>query len=192
MKESIWKDVPNYEGLYQISNDGFVKALEKRWITGRGVGRQHVQPEKIIKGEISKFGYHRVSLSKNGRYKKFHVHTIVALVFCPGWFKGAQPNHIDGNKLNNTPSNLEWITASENMKHAFRTGLHTTNQKHRLILSKTHTGNNNCNAVKVIDTATGRMFGTIKEAADTIKINPSSLYNYLKGRNKNKTTLKYA
>lgn len=187
-----WKDIPGFEGLYQVNPLGEIKSLEKRWITGRGNGRAHIQPEKIIKPFISNFGYYRVSLSKAGKYKKLHVHTVVAMSYIPNPFNKSQVNHKDGNKLNNTVENLEWNTPSENMQHAFDNGLNYTSDKKRKVLSKRHSGGKNVNAKAVIDTSTGRRYECINDAAKDLGISAHNLYAYLRGANPNKTSIRYA
>lgn len=72
---------------------------------------------------ISREGYYRASLWKKGRGKNVSVHRLVALAFIPNPHNYPMINHIDGNKLNNNVSNLEWCTASMNGKHAFKMGL---------------------------------------------------------------------
>lgn len=187
-----WKDIPGFEGLYQVNEYGEIKTLEKKWVTGRGNGRPHVQPEKIIKPFLSRFGYLRVALSKNGKYKKLHVHAAVAMAFIPNLENKSQVNHKDGNKVNNSVGNLEWNTPSENMKHAFDTGLHVINEKTRKAVSVRHKGGKNVNAKKVIDIATGKIYECIKDAAEANDISVWNLYVYLRGVNPNKTTLRYA
>lgn len=188
----IWKPVKNYETLYMVSNLGQVKALQKSWVTGRGKGRPHVQPEKILKPCLSKWGYLRVNLSKESQYKKFHVHTLVAAVFCAGYFDGCVVNHKDGCKTNNDSCNLEHVTRSENTKHAFRIGLITISEHTRRRVSETHSGGKNNKAIKVIHIITGRIYDTVKEAAEDNNINVWNLYAKLRGVNKNNTNLKYA
>lgn len=102
----IWKDIPNYKG-YQVSNLGNVK---------------NVNTEKILKGGIKR-GYREVILIKDNKRKYKLVHRLVAETFIPNMNDYPQVNHIDGNKLNNNISNLEWCTRSENMKHAYKIGL---------------------------------------------------------------------
>lgn len=68
-------------------------------------------------------GYLSVSLFLNGKNRMFKTHRLVATAFIPNPYNKPQVNHIDGNKLNPDVSNLEWVTASENVLHAFRTGL---------------------------------------------------------------------
>lgn len=73
-----------------------------------------------LKPRISNCGYHRVVTYVQGKHKSVSVHRLVAETFLSG---SGVVNHIDGNKANNCVSNLEWCTASENAKHAIKTGL---------------------------------------------------------------------
>lgn len=111
MKE-IWKDVVGYEGLYQVSNLGRIKAMQKR-------GHKSV----VMKYSIRKDGYCRILLSKNSEYKALYVHRLVAEAFLTHADNECEVNHIDGNKANNNLSNLEWVTRSDNIKHALKCGL---------------------------------------------------------------------
>lgn len=187
-----WRPVKNYESLYLVSECGYIKSLEKRWRTGRGNGRLHIQTEVIKSQHVTRFGYLRVALWKEGKQKKYHVHRLVAMAFLPNYFEGAQVNHKDGNKTNNHASNLEFVTASENQKHAFATGLSKISEYTKLRLSQTHKGCNNHRSKKVIDTSNGYIYETIKDAAIANNISEWNLYAYLRGVNKNKTTLRYA
>lgn len=107
--EEVWKDIPNYEGHYQASNLGRIKSLKRK-------GR-------ILKQGISHNGYLSVVLSKNGKVKTYRVHRLICNTFIDNHFNKPEINHIDGNKKNNKISNLEWCTCSENMIHAYSTGI---------------------------------------------------------------------
>lgn len=111
----IWKDILDYEGLYQISNFGNVKALE-RYVNIRG--KRALLKEKFLKFDDSNLGYQRVTLSKNGKTKRFSVHRLVALHFLDKVEGKDIVNHLDNNPSNNHVSNLEWCTHQENMLHA--------------------------------------------------------------------------
>jgi hypothetical protein len=120
MKE-VWKPVCGYEGLYEVSSLGNVKALAKTWIAGNGSFR--AQREIILRAHTGKSGYQTIRLCKNGIRGTCKIHRLVAIAF-KGMPAGAlHINHIDGNKSNNHVSNLEWCTPSENIRHAHRTGL---------------------------------------------------------------------
>lgn len=130
MSKEIWKDIKNYEGLYQISNKGRVKSLLKERISGR-YRIVMTYKERILKLGLNSQGYPKICLSKNGKAKTFRVNRLVLAAF-----KGEtslECNHIDGNKENNRVENLEYCTNSENKKHAYRIGLmNRRGEKHHL------------------------------------------------------------
>lgn len=116
--DEVWKDIIGYEGRYMISNFGRIKCVERiqKW----GNGYRHIK-EYILtpkrKGKINP--YLTIILYDNkGRDKTYHIHRLVALHFVDGYFDGADVNHKDGNKSNNTYTNLEWCTRSENQLHS--------------------------------------------------------------------------
>lgn len=104
---TIWKDIKGYEDLYAVSDTGLVK------------GKKY---NRVLKPEINK-GYARVSLCKEGKTSKQFIHRLVASHFIPNPGNKPQVNHINGDKLTNTAINLEWVTCSENHKHAYQLGL---------------------------------------------------------------------
>ena len=114
----ICKNIDVFDGQYQISNFGSVRSI--RSVSG---------VEKIIirKHGIDRYGYPRISLLKKGS-KTLHttIHRLVAKYFLPNNDEKNTINHINGIKTDNTIYNLEWATMSENISHAFRTGLKTT------------------------------------------------------------------
>jgi hypothetical protein len=103
-----WKDIPEYEGLYQVSNLGRVKNLK--------FGR-----DKILKPQESTWRYMQVGLCKEGKRKYSYVHRIVMLAFVGE--SDLQVNHKNGLKADNCLENLEYCTASENITHAYKNGL---------------------------------------------------------------------
>lgn len=116
-----WKDIKNFKGLYQVSNLGNVKSLDKEinnWKSGKCIRKG-----KILKMQIHKTGYGYLLLHKDGKIHHLFVHRLVAQEFIPNSNNYKEVNHIDGNKLNNKVSNLEWCDRSENMKHAYKNGL---------------------------------------------------------------------
>lgn len=102
-KKELWADVPGYEGLYQVSNNGRIKSMKRRI---------------IMKPFISHRGYAYIGLrNKNGRVGR-PIHRLVCLAFHENPENKPTVNHIDGDKMNNHADNLEWATWSENNKHA--------------------------------------------------------------------------
>lgn len=117
MDKEIWKDIPNYEGLYQISNFGNIRSIgrtiEHKTCYG---GFYHIKG-KLLKPKIEKDGYYRICLIKNGQ-KKFHrINRLVAQTFIPNPNNYLIVNHKDENKLNNKVSNLEWCTQKYNVNY---------------------------------------------------------------------------
>lgn len=131
--EEIWKDIEGYEGLYQVSNSGRVKSLERY---KENHSKLQKVEEKIKTVSIDNIGYYRVCLYKDNKLKNARVHRLVAQTFIPNPDNLREVNHKDGNKLNNNIDNLEWVTSSENNKHAWNTGLHICTEKQRKQLSK--------------------------------------------------------
>lgn len=107
----IWKDIPQYEGIYKCSNMGNIK----RVVSNR------CKKERILKGSSHR-GYLMATLSKDDIHDRRMVHRIIASVFIENPHNKPQINHLDANKRNNCVSNLEWSTQSENIIHAHRLG----------------------------------------------------------------------
>lgn len=122
MKE-IWKDVVEFEGLYQVSNYGRIKSLSNR---------SNHKEQIIMKQNINNKGYMQLTLCKNRKQITKKVHRIVAEAFIPNPNNLPQVNHKDGNKQNNNVDNLEWCTNSYNQLHANKMGLN----KHRIERTK--------------------------------------------------------
>lgn len=115
MEEEIWKDIPGYEGRYQVSNLGRIKSLDM--LVGTKGGKKAVRKGRILIPVVNKDGYHIVSLC-DGRIKKgIRVHRVVALVFIPNPFGYNIINHKDRNPSNNHASNLEWCDATYNVTY---------------------------------------------------------------------------
>lgn len=114
--EEQWKvlseDFPNYE----CSTFGNIR---------------NIKTKKILSGYKINSGYYVVDLYKKGGRKKCLVHRAIALAWIPNPENKLTVNHIDGNKENNSVSNLEWNTYSENLKHAFAIGLNKPNYASR-------------------------------------------------------------
>ena len=112
-----WRDIKGYEGIYQISDCGRVKSLERIVPWGKGI--RHIK-EKFLRVKKKKSGYLFYCLySGNGTVKYEHAHRLVAQAFIPNPLQKKDVNHIDGNKSNNCVDNLEWATRSENQIHAY-------------------------------------------------------------------------
>ena len=106
-----WKEIKGFEGLYEISSYGRIKSL-----------KEHNRGKEIVP-RFDKHGYLRLNLSNNGNKKTFYIHRLVAENFVPLVNGKNTVNHIDGYRLNNKVSNLEWLTLEENLQHANDLGL---------------------------------------------------------------------
>lgn len=120
--DEVWKDIPGFENLYQISNYGKVKSLSRKCPSPYGF---YFTKEKILKSSKNQKGYLTIKLNnKKTNYKhSFPIHRLVAIAFIPNPDNKPQVNHIDCNKTNNFVSNLEWCTNGENQLHAYKHGL---------------------------------------------------------------------
>ena len=112
MIEELWKDIPNYEGLYQASNLGRVKSLE-RFRKGRN-GSLVTVKEKILKPGLNQYGYYQVQLCKNSKVRFYLVHRLVYEAFNAPIPENMQVNHINEVKTDNRFENLNLMTPKEN------------------------------------------------------------------------------
>ncbi len=126
--DEIWKDVNGYEGLYQVSNYGRIKSI--KYTNHKG------KKPIILKQSKSNSGYYHVQIYKNRISSTRTVHSLVAKAFIPNPLCKSEINHIDGDKANNTVSNLEWVTRSENIRHSFNIGTHVPPMTGRHDLNK--------------------------------------------------------
>jgi len=114
-----WKIIEGFGGHYQISEDGLIRVNPESLRPIKS--RKELQLGQSVKTNVSPSdGYLRVNLKReNGVFDSRHVHRLLMLTFYPPEDKSLQVNHKDGNKLNNSFSNLEWVTHQENLNHAW-------------------------------------------------------------------------
>lgn len=165
--EEIWEPIIGYEGLYEISTFGKVKSLSRQRI-GKGGFLRYV-PECILKQRSSPSGYFQVCLFKNSVRWYPLVHRLLGFAFLPNPNNLPQINHINGNKLDNSLYNLEWISQSENQKHAYRIGLQPYQYGSNRPCSKL-SENEVINIKKLINQGL-----RLKKIADLYKVNPVTI-----------------
>jgi hypothetical protein len=102
MKE-LWRNIDGYKGVYQVSSFGRIRSYKYNL-------------PRILKPRVNKKGYKYINLCLDGKYKSLSVHRLVAKTFIAK--SDLTVNHKNGNKLNNCVDNLEFITITENLKHA--------------------------------------------------------------------------
>lgn len=110
MNKEIWRDIPGWEGLYQVSTYGNVASLNYN----------HTGMRRLRIPRVGKGGYLYLDLHKNGVTKTMKIHRLVAITFIPNPNNLPQINHKDENKLNNNVENLEWCDASYNNRYGSR------------------------------------------------------------------------
>lgn len=152
MKKEIWKDIKGFENLYQISNYGNIRSLDKK---ARCKNGYRISKGKILKTYISNKGYKRINLLKNRKIKTFPIHRLVALAFLDNPNNKEQVNHINGIKTDNRVENLEWVTCKENIKHSIRSGLTNYQYKNKKLIV---------------------IFDSIKQASEMLNIDRNKIY----------------
>jgi hypothetical protein len=112
VRMELWKDIPNYEGIYQVSNQGNIRSLLFR---NNIVVKEKI---RILKPTDNGNGYLIVGLKASGKRKNYYVHRLVAAMFCKKVDNCNYVNHKDRNKYNNNAENLEWCTQKQNVQYS--------------------------------------------------------------------------
>lgn len=122
--QETWKAIPNFNGLYEISSEGRVRSLARTVANRWGNSNGRPIPAKIKAFSRNNQGYLSVHLYANNKMSKFYVHRLVASAFIENPSELPQVNHLDGDKANNSRSNLEWCDGTTNCTHALATELY--------------------------------------------------------------------
>lgn len=166
MATEVWKDIKEYEGLYQVSNFGRLKSLTKRG----------GKTPRILKQQ-DRNGYKRVPLTDNSGVRKYKsVHLLVLTTF-KGKKIDCECNHKDGDKSNNNIENLEWLTRSQNQKHAFDNGLQIP-----LLGEQVNNSKLLCNDVLQIRSIYEQGWATLKELGDAWGVSKANVHSIVKNK----------
>jgi hypothetical protein len=155
--EEIWKSIRGFEGMYEISSLGRIKALERK--VGGSCGSLRTLKEKILCFRLDNHGYYQASLYKNRIPTYFLIHRLIGFYFIPNPLNLPCINHKDGNKINNAFDNLEWCTYQHNIVHARRTGLNPVLYRGRTSRAR-----------KVLNTLTNQIFDCAIDAFENYGI----------------------
>lgn len=126
-----WKDIPEYEGIYQASTLGRIRTCEGKVTFSNRHGIRHWK-QRILKPKTYESGY-RVTLWKNKQSKDILVHRLIASTFFEDLLNSNMTvNHKNGNRFDNRIENLEWLSRADNIRHGFANGLYSTQLKCQL------------------------------------------------------------
>lgn len=180
-----WRDIPHYEGLYQVSNLGQIRSIDR--FVRRGIGTTKMLKGIILNPLFQRNGYIFVILSKNGKTKRMAIHRAVALAFIPNPDNKSEVNHINEDKRDNRVSNLEWITIHDNRCYGTRiergiANRDQTGKKNGMFGRK---GAMNPQSRKILQYDLSgnfiREYENIRIAAEMTNSNPSSISRVAKG-----------
>jgi len=172
----IWKDINGYEGLYQVSNLGRVKSLERY---KQNHSKLQLIPEKIKSKRIDAQGYELVDLYNKSKQKTIRVHRLVAETFISNYGNEDTVNHKDGNKTNNKVVNLEWASFEEQNKHFYKHNLKSEEN-----IKKAVKAMNKAQSKPVKCLNNGKVYESASEAAREIGVSGSLVMRCCRGEGK--------
>lgn len=168
----VWIDIPQFDGLYQVSSLGRFRSVTRTVRFGK---QKRVVPGVILKTSPKGNGYLKISILK----RTYLAHRLVASVFVSNPFKFSQVNHKNGNKEDNRVENLEWVTSSQNHKHAYEV-------LNRQCYSKGRFGKDSNRAKPILQYSTSGLFiaeySSAAEASRLQKVNESSIRQCIRGK----------
>lgn len=172
-----WRAIEGTNGMYEVSNTGKVRSNN---YLGHGVTKE-------IKPHVKKSGYVELRIYINGKRKSCRLHRLVADAFIPNLENKPQVNHKDGNKQNNYVDNLEWSTASENIRHAVQNGLRENarekaRERGKITILRMHELQKTPIIATCIETGEETYFDSQQEAAEKLHLNKSKICCVVKGQ----------
>lgn len=146
----LWKKINGFEN-YSISSEGRIRNDKRNSLKSQRVNSN---------------GYSITSIYNEGEASTFRVHRLVAEAFIDNPYNKPEINHLDGNKLNNNVDNLEWCTKSENMIHAYDTGLESHHATYGMLGKSNPNAGRKGTPIRIVET--GEEFDSIKSCAEAI------------------------
>lgn len=169
----VWKTIDGFDGIYQVSNLGRIKSIDR--LVCSFVNKHRIKRGRILKPGTTPKGYHCVNLGKNETKKR--LHRLIAEAFLPNPEQKETVNHINGIKTDNRVENLEWATYSENINHAYLTGLNFYKKERHIGHFKQVTA--------TLPDGTQKIFISGTEAADYFGLAKTTISAYCRGVTKN-------
>lgn len=169
--QEIWKEIKNFENYYEISNKGRLRSKDRIIRNGQG---NYLKKGQIVKPIKCTNGYLEYALKKNGKYKIFLAHRLIATYFIPNPDNKPEVNHLDEDITNNCVENLEWCTSKENANYGTRNKRCKENNKKQ------------CKPIIQLDLKGNRIkeYKTIGDASREVKGDISAIIRVCKGRQK--------
>ena len=164
--DRTWSKIDGFDN-YSVSNDGLV----------RNDKNNHIKEQRL-----DRYGYPMTSIYKDGKAYTQKIHRLVAGTFIDNPDGKEQVNHIDGNKANNNVTNLEWVTRSENMKHAFANGLVKPHASRGMLGKKNPNAGRHGIPIMVIET--GKVYKSVADCAEDLGISAQRICDVLKGHSR--------
>lgn len=183
-----WKDIPGYEGLYQVSDQGRIRSLERERIQ---MGTKYISPGKVMSPCVRKKGYNRISLRKNNKAKSFLLHRLVLLAFVGEPMDDKVLGmHLNDNPRDNRLVNLKWGSPADNSKDAWDKGLYPP-----LPLQGKFNEDHPLSRPLIQMTMSGEFIKRFENSYDVLrqlKINQSNIIQVCKGRRNHAGGFKWA
>jgi len=168
-----WNQIPGYEGYYEINRSGKVRSID-RIVKDKRVGEKAISGKEILVCKDA-YGYNKCQLWKNKKAYNVGIHRLLGIVFIENPQGKSQINHKNGVRDDNRISNLEWVTASENIKHGYRC-------------------NNRQSAVKkrIVCVTNGIMYNSLTEASNSLGVSVSNISSVCRGLREVTNNLKFS